>query len=317
MEDTEKMLATGSRAYGLTGLPVTEQARTELANRFKGLPDASTAEGYEAHRLAIGELTKTRTAVEKRRKELKAEHLEAGRRIDAFAKHVTEIIESIERPIRQAKEIVDSAKERERVAKEEAEKARIEEERRRKQAEEEARLKAIRDAENERLRIEREKIEAERAKLLAEQKKADEVRRIEREKADAERAEIERQRAAVAEEQRKIAEAKDAERRRAEREEFERKAKEKAEKDAAERIEKERIEAEKRAAEKARADKEEAERVEAMRSDVERVMIYATRFFDIPAPPASLKSEAAKTACKQAYEKAIAAGKALASFSPK
>lgn len=326
--DLSLMLAKGNREYGISGLPANENAEIELRNKYHDLPPASTREGYEAHRIAIAELVKTRTAVEKRRKELKAEYLEAGRRIDSFAKYITEIIENIEKPIRDAKAIVDDAKERERRAKEEAARAKRDEEERQRLAieqarlkaereAEEARLKAIRDAENERLRAEKERLDAERAKLLAEQKSAEDASRIEREKMEAERAELERQRKAIADEQRKIATAQEAERKRIEQVELDRLAKIKAEQDERDRLERQRAESERAAIAKADEDKKEAELLHAMRFDVEKVHLYATLFRTISPPPTDLQSYVAKKVCKQAYDAIVAAINMLELFKVK
>src|SRR6266404_5818608 len=72
----------------------------------------TTAEGYEETRIAIGKLRGTRTAVEKRRMELKAEALDFGRRVDAAAKHLTALIENIEGPLREKRDVADAEKAR-------------------------------------------------------------------------------------------------------------------------------------------------------------------------------------------------------------
>lgn len=335
MTDTKKMLAKGHAEFGLAELPSNEETAMALKAKYADLGDVETKVGYERHRVAQGELTKFRTAIEKRRKELKAEHLEAGRRIDEFAKHWTEFILAIETPIRTAKALVDEREEMQRIAKENEERKKQEEEararlaaeeatRRAERDAEEARLKAIRDAENDRLRIESERLAAERAKaeaeqkiererIAAERKALEESQRIEREKVAAERAEIERRQRLVAEEQERIAKAQEEERLRIERLEFERVAKIKAEQEAKEKIERERIEADQRKAAKELADKIEAERIDAMRSDVEHVHAYAEKFAAFPFAPI-VKSKEAKAAVANAYNAVINAGEVLARF---
>src|SRR5688500_8212852 len=77
---------------------------------------------------AIAHLRETRVAVEARRKELKAESLERGRKIDAVAKELTALLESFEEPLKARRQLVDDGKERAKAAKEAAERAKVEEE---------------------------------------------------------------------------------------------------------------------------------------------------------------------------------------------
>jgi hypothetical protein len=69
------MLQRGHKEYGIAAIPTTEEAAIALRSKYSDLPACTTKDGYEAHRLAIGELTKLRTGIEKRRKELKAESI--------------------------------------------------------------------------------------------------------------------------------------------------------------------------------------------------------------------------------------------------
>lgn len=110
----ETQLAKAYEEYGIKHLPTPEQVAISLSNRYKDLPEATNAKGYEANRAARGELVKLRTMVEKRRVELKADSLAYGRRIDGFAKFMTAAIESVEEPIRKKIKDVDDAKEREK-----------------------------------------------------------------------------------------------------------------------------------------------------------------------------------------------------------
>src|ERR1041385_4943815 len=105
--DKSKMVSKVAAEFAISKLPSNEEAAVALRDKYADLPAADTRVGYEAHRTALNELVKLRTGIEARRKELKAESLERGRAIDAFAKWATEVIERIEEPIRKAKQVVD------------------------------------------------------------------------------------------------------------------------------------------------------------------------------------------------------------------
>ena len=176
--DTKKELQTFSP---------TEEAIAELSVKYLALRvDGPTdKEGYAViHKARMA--TKTmRIEIEKRRKELKADSITYGRAVDARAKHLTALVEPIETHLLAEEKIVDDEKERiknERrlreeafiKAKEDAEKA----EAKRIADEEAARIKAEQDAENERLRVEREKLEAEQD-ALRKAEEAQEKKRVE------------------------------------------------------------------------------------------------------------------------------------------
>lgn len=278
-----------TRIDSMITYPVSKTQIAELKSKFSNMTCADT-KGYELTRKAIAECRSMRTAIEKRRKELKADSLEFGRKVDTVAKFLTSEIESVETPLLDMKQEVDDAKERERLRKEE-EKA--EELRKLYLAEkkaEEDRLAAIAEAN----RIERERLEAE-AKRLAEenrvlrekaaaeakaladeaaakQKVIDEANRVEREKIEAAKREVE------------------AARQKAEREEFERQARARAEAAVKAAYEAE----QKRIAEAKAAAEEEAKRVEAMRPDVEKVHDFARQIGMIP--PRDVNSSKAKAA---------------------
>src|SRR6266404_4187604 len=229
----------------------------------------TTAEGYEETRIAIGKLRGTRTAVEKRRVELKAEALDFGRRVDAAAKHLTALIENIEGPLREKRDVADAEKAR---LKREAEMAEL--------LARDAELKAARDAEEARIKAEQEaaaatlaaetaRLDAERAAFAEAQRKADEERAIadaaqadERAKLDADRLELEAKQKAIADAARL---AEEAENRRL--------AGIQAEKDIAAKKERERIEAEQAAA----AVVAERARFEAMKPEVQLLHEWAGR----------------------------------------
>lgn len=271
------------------GLKESEIAETKA--KYAGLT-ADTKEGYEEVRLAIGHLRTTRTAIEKRRKQLKAGALEYGKRVDAAAHKLTDLIEEIEEPLRAKKEAVDKVEEDARRAAEDAERVAAE-----------AEAKRMREAEEARIAFERAKLEAQRMEFQEAQRKADEERkvrddadRVERErvaaeqrqaqsKLDAERAEFEAQQRAMREKEEAAARAQK------EREEAARK-----EQEAKEQAERDRIAAEQRAVEeKARAEAESARR-EAMKPDVEKLVAWAGAVRDFSGTAPEVTSAEARAA---------------------
>lgn len=310
---TELLDAPTQSETRVANYSITDAEIAAIRERATGLkPD--TPKSYELVRSTIAECRSLRVAVEKRRKDLKADALEWGRVVDSEAKRITVALEEIEKPLQSAKDAVDAERERVRREKEEAIRRQIEEAAAAKRAAEEARLKAERDAEEARLAEERKALEAERAKLEAEREKIEAERaaaekerlRIEseahaaRRKAQAEedarqakvraeqqaREQAERDR--LAEERRAL----EAERAKLAAEEAARQATIRAEQEAKERAERERIEAERRATEEA----ELKARREALRPDVEKLHTWAGVIRGLPAP--NLKDAGAKEIAK-------------------
>lgn len=236
---------------------------------------------YEAVRVAIGQLRGTRTAIEKRRVDLKADALAYGRKVDAVAKELTAKIEAIEEPLRVSKLSVDDEKARAKRAAEEAELRALEAKLREERAAEEARLKAERDALAAQLAIEKETLRVERARLAEEQ-------RVERERQVVEQAKLDEVRRAV-----EAAQFAQAQAIRQEQEALAQARRELAEREQAERdrliAEAQRVADEKRAAEAAiagqraleeRTARAEAARVveearlEALRPDIDRIHAF-------------------------------------------
>lgn len=269
---------------------VNDEQIAEIGQRYAAL-EATTPTGYKAVTQAIAEVRSTRTAIEKRRVDLKADALAWGKLVDSEAKRLTTLLINIEDPLKEKKAAVDEAKERAKRAEEARlkaiEDARIAAEVAAKEAEakaareaEEARLKA----ENDRLAAERAALEAEKAKLFAEQmaergaaaerqriadEKAAKEAQAERERLAAERLKMEQEQAAerqrIAAEQKKLADERRA------------------------------IEAEKAAAAKAEADRlaaiaakeaaeREAERQAALAPDRQKVRVFASKLQEVRAP---------------------------------
>ena len=89
-----------------------DTAIAELAEKFSALTitGIDDREGYEAVHKARMVCVKTRTGIENIRKELKADALEYGRRVDAEAKRITALLEPIENRLVAQQKAVDDAK---------------------------------------------------------------------------------------------------------------------------------------------------------------------------------------------------------------
>jgi hypothetical protein len=105
---------------------VTNEAIAELSKKYmplkiNGLEDKK---GYEAVHAARMDVVKRRTAVEKKRKELKADALKFGQAVDAEAKRITALLHPIENHLESEESAI--VQEKARIA---AEKERLEQER--------------------------------------------------------------------------------------------------------------------------------------------------------------------------------------------
>jgi chemotaxis protein histidine kinase CheA len=144
-----------------------------------------------------------RGKIEARRKELKADSLEYGRRVDAVAKDLTALVESLEEPLQLQKDAVDAEKERIKREAAEAKQRAIEEEARQK-------LEAERQENERKAAIERAELELQKAQLAEQRAQAEAAQRAERDRLNAERAKLEAEkleteRAAKAERERALA----------------------------------------------------------------------------------------------------------------
>lgn len=83
-----------------------------LAEYQSEVPDASTKDGYARAKEVAGVLTKTRTAIETKRKDYKAPVLALGKLIDGEAKRITELVKAVEDPFKEAYRAVDDEKKR-------------------------------------------------------------------------------------------------------------------------------------------------------------------------------------------------------------
>lgn len=119
---------------------VTDKAIAELHQQYSGLVinGIEDVKGYEAVDKARKHIKKIRSGIEATRKDLKADSLAYGRKVDEVAKELTSKIEPLENSLMLMITAIDE--EKERLLKEEAERL---------QKEEDARLEGIRKAEEE------------------------------------------------------------------------------------------------------------------------------------------------------------------------
>ncbi len=295
--------------YSVSDAAIAEMQAAYMPLVIAGVEDA---EGYRRVHEARMTVKGTRVEIEKKRKELKSEALEYGRRVDGEAKRLTGLLEPIESHLSQVEDAYAAEKERirnEAKLKAEAEqRAKIEAELAEQRAKQEAeaamlkaeqeaaaaKLKVEQDAEAARLRAEREKleaerraIEAERARQKAEQDRIDAQRRAEQEKLDAARREVEAEKKRLADIEaarlQKIEEERLAAERAAELERAKVEAAERARREAEEKAARE------AAAAKAKAEAEAAARAkaEALRPDREKLLAVAKAVSAIEVPAVS------------------------------
>lgn len=119
-------ITTASPSFPPVVFSITDAGIAELEAKFKGLTVAfGDAKGYAGLVKAIAEVRTARTDVEKRRKELKQDALDYGRKVDDAAKAITARLEAIEWPLKDQKDEIDAEVARIKREKEEAEKARV------------------------------------------------------------------------------------------------------------------------------------------------------------------------------------------------
>lgn len=95
--------------------PTTEATLADMRKWAAGeAAKWNDGQGYDLIAAALTTVRTTRTAIEARRKELKAGALEYGRKIDATAKRLTGLIVDIEEPLRQLKQSEDDRIEQEK-----------------------------------------------------------------------------------------------------------------------------------------------------------------------------------------------------------
>ncbi len=295
--DTETQLTR----FSPSDTAIAALAEEYLPLQIAGLKDVK---GYAKVHHARMDCRSKRVAIEKLRKELKADALKFGRTVDGEAKRLTALLEPIETHLLGQEKVIDDEKERIRTeqlrkkvaetkAKADAEAA----EAKRIADEEAARVKAEQDAEKERIRVDRKKLEAEtkaaqdkldaQARVVkAEQDHIAAEQKAARDKIEADRQAIKNETARLAAIEANRVQAKELEKAKAE-------AAEKAKNETEARIAREATE--KVAREKAEAEAAEAGRLgaEALRPDKEKLSQVANAVASIEVPgvsPAATKA---------------------------
>ena len=268
--------------YNLTDAVIGEMAANYMKLQIMGLEDR---DGFKAVRSARLIVKAHRCNVERLRKELKADALEWGRRVDAEAKRITALLEPIESHLEAEESRIEAEKETIRLAEEERKEAeRIEKVRQimsrvaamanvgvdlspedvENLSEEEFRgqLAEATDAHETRLQIERERAEKEAAERKAEEERLEAERRAAREETERAQAEQKAENERLAKE---LAALKA----------------EKAAADAAKRAEEERIALEQEAERKRQAEINEQLKAAAQAPDLEKLTAWARRVMDV------------------------------------
>lgn len=98
----------------LVKLDAVEQALAGLREKYGTVPDMQTKEGYDFCKKGIKELTTYRTSTEKLRLEITEPHREFIKRVNNYGKDLTEKLQAIEQPLKDAKQHEDERAEREK-----------------------------------------------------------------------------------------------------------------------------------------------------------------------------------------------------------
>ena len=101
--------------FNLADAVIAQMKEQYQGIEIKGIDDKA---GYKIAKEALSVVKKTRTSVEAKRKELKSDYLEIGRRIDGEAKRLTENILEIEEPLAQKIKVIDDEIQAEKERKE-------------------------------------------------------------------------------------------------------------------------------------------------------------------------------------------------------
>ena len=123
----EEIVSQEIAKFNLADAVIAQMKEQYQGIEIKGIDDKA---GYKIAKEALSVVKKTRTSVEAKRKELKSDYLEIGRRIDGEAKRLTENILEIEEPLAQKIKVIDdeiqAEKERKEREAEEKLKSRVE-----------------------------------------------------------------------------------------------------------------------------------------------------------------------------------------------
>lgn len=113
---TDMVTTSAYIAKSIEQYQLPDEAIDDLREKYGALTikDTSDKEGYKTVKEAISHLTKLRTAIGKKHKELKALPLKIGRAIDGEKNRLTELIKDIEQPLKDLRQNIDDEKEREK-----------------------------------------------------------------------------------------------------------------------------------------------------------------------------------------------------------
>lgn len=282
-------VATKLALFSPSDAAIDKLAKEYLPLVIDGLDDTA---GYAKVHRARMDVKNKRVAVERVRKELKADALDYGRKVDAEAKRLTALLAPIEEHLLSEEKAVDDEKER---IKNEARLKAEAEERARQEAQEAAR-KAAQEAEEARLKVEREaeekRLQAERERLDAERKAIETQQAEERARQKAIQDELDEERRALEAEKQRLADIEAARLREIETKRREAEAADRARIETEQRIAREAAEA------KAKAEAEEAARAreEALRPDREKLLSVAAAVNALIVPQVSLAAKASRDA---------------------
>lgn len=104
---------------------VTEEGLQALEKHWETIPDCTDKEGYETVRTGIRGIVSLRTSVEERRKELKSDAIEYGKRVDTVSGLIKCRLVAIEERLKEAKTIEDNRRKEEKEKKQRIEQERI------------------------------------------------------------------------------------------------------------------------------------------------------------------------------------------------
>lgn len=194
---------------------VYETTADDIAALTLKYRDIDPTKDMETARRARADLRGRRTAIEARRKEIKAEALEFGRKVDKAAKELTGWIEAIEDPIDTAIKAIEQAEARAKFESENAERLAREEAERAAKAAEDAKKKAEQEAEDARLAevarqqgIEADRLAEEKAKVDKAVRDAEKRQKEAQKKLDDDRAKFEAEKAETARKAKEDADAR-------------------------------------------------------------------------------------------------------------
>ncbi len=267
------MASAAMQKFAPTDTAIAEMSEQYLPLQVSGIDDVEGLKAVHSARLVV---KSHRVQVERVRKELKADSLAYGRRVDGEAKRITALLVPIEQHLSDQENAVVAEKERIKNA------ARLKVEAEAKAAadKEEARLKAIQEAEDARLKAEADRLAEERRQI-------DEERRVYEAEARAESDRLNGERLQIEAEKKQLADDEIVRLRKIENERIRKEAAETARIETEQRIAREAAE-EKAEAEKAKADAaEDALRAEAIRPDRVKIESVADTIKAIVVPQMS------------------------------